>query len=62
MLAGASADEPGRGVANRNTTRGEGHRMTVNILKAIIALAGLLICAARAHADPPCDNGSLQGT
>ena len=36
--------------------------MTVNGFKAIMALAGLLICSTRAHADPMCDNGSLQGT
>jgi hypothetical protein len=33
-----------------------------NSIKAIVAISGLLICSARAQADPQCDNGSLQGT
>lgn len=32
-----------------------------NSIKAIVAISGLLICSARAQADPQCDNGSLQG-
>ena len=29
--------------------------------KVIVALSGLLICSAEAHADRSCDNSSLQG-
>jgi hypothetical protein len=32
-----------------------------NSTKMIIAIAGLLICSAEAHADRTCDNGSLLG-